>query len=257
MNRENEKITTGGTLVCTIGGKGGCGKTTFIAHLIALLLLLSIKLRIYDFEEGDSQSGLKRYFPEAEKLPLHLKQNQERHSYLNRLINDFETSPGGLSIVDLPANSGDVFLQWAKGVPWKTLQAHGIRVVMIANATDDSDTLRLALRWIRELQEKVTFVAVENQGLGSTFAAWRKSKQGVEFDATCKPVRVSFPKIPADWFAILENAGKTIFSPQEQLAKLLQLHWMEQGQLELLQNDVRIGMDPVIKLLIESYGDQH
>jgi hypothetical protein len=249
MNNEQTeaiKANRNGLILSPIAGKGGCGKTTFLAYLIAQLPP-SIKPRVYDFEEGGT-TGLSRYCPESKKLKLH-KDSDVQRSDLDRLIDDFDDDPDGLAIVDLPANSGFEFLRWITAVPWLEIAERGIEIMMFASATDDSDSLRLSLPWVEALQTKVKYILVENQCLGSTFQQWKFSKQGISFTEIYKPTIVRFPKIPAEWAIVLENQGKTIFDPLHGVPGFPKLGTMDRSRVDRLRAAVRSELRPVLSLL--------
>jgi len=236
------------TILLTIGGKGGDGKTLVTAHVAEKLERESVGVRAYDFEAGDG-TGLSRFYAKAKKSKL------GEQADLDELIDAIADSPSEqVTVVDFPANSGDAFLKWVSEIDWADLRDVGIRFVVVLVLSDDGDSFALAERWIQTLGDHVEYVTVFNEGRGKDFGAYRRSIVGMDFAHQYKPLEIRFPEIPQNLMLHIRNEGSTLFRALDEQTKQLTVTGLEnkfmvKTRVVRLRKEIDNALQPLVNLI--------
>lgn len=250
----NEKTSNGKIenlekwIVFPIGAKGGAGKTLILAHLIALLIRLGLSLRVFDFEPV-AGTGLSRMIKDATKCSL--GKIRDLDGLVNGIVGNARAPR--VTLVDLPSNSGDAFLKWAKVLDFSILERHSLRVVLLLVISDDEDSFACAQRWISAFGHGARFVLVYNLGRGEEFTAFTRSPKAIDFLADYRPLEIKFPAIPEYLITPLRNEGLTLFDAIEDnseniKAKGLEKELMNYFRIKQFQGEIEEAMKPVVEL---------
>lgn len=187
-----------GTLVITVGSKGGSGKTTSITHLHGVLEELAIPHRVCDLDD-ENQSLTRLLGDRAELL------NASNLMAMDGLFNGLMDKQERLVLADVKGGQKGEVLEWLKCIPYDEAKAAGVRVVTLLAMTSDTDSICTSLEWANELAGGATPVIVLNHALGSNFMFLMNSAEGITFLKRYSPLILNVDRIPSEIVSMLNN----------------------------------------------------
>lgn len=179
----NNRTDISKRVIFTMGGKGGVGKTSFILALSEWFANHRIQVKLLDLDtENKARGSLKHYFDSAvAKVNIHTAAGLD--AFVDYLSDD---SP--IILADMGASSGQVTHEWFDSM-FEDVAATGIEFTAIGIVTPDPASVESVLSWAARLQDRVSYVVVENAITHQPdFSYWRDSKQADQFRSAFHPV---------------------------------------------------------------------
>lgn len=188
------------TLLFTIGAKGGTGKTI---TALGLADWLAVNRRPFtpldcDHENQGKISAFANAFPEGSVGRPDLRSEDA----CDRLLLTASEAETGLTLADLPANSGADFLEWYKAVCTpENLAELNLRVIVIGVITPESATFGAIADWAKVMQGTVSYIIALNhrhpargeRSLAELMPDYFASETGRRFRAAFNPVELEIP----------------------------------------------------------------
>lgn len=173
-------------IIFTMGGKGGVGKTSFVLALAEWFEDHQIPVKLLDLDaENKARGSLKHYFDgTVTKVNIHTAAGLD--AFVDHLS---EGAP--IILADMGASSGQVTHDWFDSM-FEDVAATGVAFTAIGIVTPDPASVESILSWAARLQDRVSYVVVENATTHqSDFSYWRDSKQANQFRSVFDPVVLS------------------------------------------------------------------
>jgi MinD-like ATPase involved in chromosome partitioning or flagellar assembly len=194
-NGDGNKAKT--RIIFSMGGKGGVGKTSVMASLVEWFDDNGIPVRLLDLDtENKSRGSLSHFHPgRAPKADIHTPAGLD--AFIDAVS---EGSP--VVVADMGAGAGQVTSEWFDDMHPSASEA-GIAFTAVGVVTDDPASVESVLGWAARLQNRATYLVVENALAGhSEFAYWKGSAEARQFREAFRPavIRMGF-RLPE-----LENA---------------------------------------------------
>lgn len=199
------------TLIFTLGGKGGVGKTLALLTLADWLVSKDIPFAALDCdtENAGKASALSSSLPEAARPNL-------------RSIDDCDklltvAAENTLTLADLPANASGDFMTWFDSVALpETLEALDLRIIGLGAITPEPGSFASVAEWAQKLQKRVSYVVVLNhrslarvaRDREAAFPEYFQSQTGERFQKTFRPVEVEMHGLFDKSMSFLLRAGK-------------------------------------------------
>jgi hypothetical protein len=172
-------------VIFTMGGKGGVGKTSFVLALVEWYENHQIPVKLLDLDtENKARGSLKHYFDgTVTKVNIHTAAG------LDAFIDLAEGAP--IILADMGASSGQVTHDWFDSM-FEDVMATGVSFTAIGIVTPDPASVESILSWAARLQDRVSYVVVENATANQAdFSYWRDSRQADQFRSVFHPVVLS------------------------------------------------------------------
>jgi len=169
-------------VIFTMGGKGGVGKTSFVLALAEWFENHQIPVQLLDLDtENKSRGSLKHYFDgTVTKVNIHTAAGLD--AFIDHLSAD---SP--IILADMGASSGQVTHEWFDSM-FEDVTATGVEFTAIGIVTPDPASVESVLSWAARLQDRVSYVIVENATTHQPdFSYWRDSHQADQFRSAFRP----------------------------------------------------------------------
>ncbi len=147
------------TLIITLGGKGGVGKTLALTTLADYLTSTGRAFVALDCdcENSGKASAFSSVVPEAGRP------NLRNIADCDRLLTTASEAESGLTLADFPANASGDFIDWFEQIADpETLSALDIRIVGIGVISPEAATFASVAEWAAKLQNRVSYVVVKN-----------------------------------------------------------------------------------------------
>lgn len=188
-----------------MGGKGGVGKTGFMAALAEWFDSNRIPVQLLDLDTENKARGSLAHFygNRAPKLNIHTPAGLD--GFVDRLMDD-----APVILADMGSGSGQVTCEWFERMYPDVAEA-GIFFTAVGIVTPDPASVESVLAWAANLQNRVTYLVVENSiTQHAEFTYWRESRQAQEFRGVFRPavVRMDF-RLP-DLENAMRNHGVTL-----------------------------------------------
>ncbi|MGA8437826.1 MAG: hypothetical protein WB762_14870 [Candidatus Sulfotelmatobacter sp.] len=173
-------------VIFTMGGKGGVGKTTFVLALVEWFETHHIPVKLLDLDtENKTRGSLKHYFDgTVTKVNIHTAAG------LDAVI-DHQAEGAPIILADMGASSGQVTHDWFDNM-FEDVSATGVAFTAIGIVTPDPASVESILSWAARLQDRVSYVVVENATTHQAdFSYWRDSEQAQQFRNVFEPTILS------------------------------------------------------------------
>lgn len=201
------------TLIITLGGKGGVGKTLTLTTLADYLTTVG---RPYAALDCDSEN-----FGKASAFSSFLKDartpNIRSISDCDRLLTDAAECDSGITLADLPANASGDFMSWFNSVVDRpTLEALNLRIFGIGAITPEPATFASVAEWAAKLQNRVDYIVALNHRTQQRvekpkeemFREYFGSDTGAKFRKRFDPAEVTIPSLYDGSMTILLRSGQ-------------------------------------------------
>ena len=169
-------------VILTMGGKGGVGKTSFMLVLAEWFESHNTPFTLLDLDaENKARGSLKHYFKNtAHKINIHTPAGLD--AFIDYLE---EGSP--VILADMGAGSGEVTHEWFDTMH-DDVAATGVSFTAVGIVTPDPASVESVLSWASRLQDRVSYLIVENANMPQAdFAYWRDSEQAQQFREVFTP----------------------------------------------------------------------
>jgi hypothetical protein len=170
-------------VIFTMGGKGGVGKTSFVLALAEWYQNHQIPIKLLDLDtENKARGSLKHYYDGAvTKVNIHTAAGLD--AFVDHLSDE---TP--IILADMGASSGQVTHEWFDSM-FEDVAATGLEFTAIGIVTPDPASVESVLSWAGRLQDRVSYVMVENATTHQPdFSYWRDSKQADQFRSAFQPI---------------------------------------------------------------------
>jgi hypothetical protein len=188
MSKEKSKAKK--LVVFSIGGKGGVGKSWFIALLIDWYIRLKIKFHALDLD--NENNTLSRFYSDAEFIEV----SSERD--LDGMIEKIVESDTALTVLDMRAASTDRIEPWLRKVDFESLlHDHGIRFTAIGVVDSSTDSVANIGFWAKDVlgaNKDIRFVIAQNKVRGEELA-YATSADAKRYRETLDVVEIEIPKL--------------------------------------------------------------
>lgn len=148
------------TLIFTVGGKGGIGKSLALLTLADAMSQEGVSFSVVDCdgENAGKPGALHRFLPKATRYDIRSVAD------LDALIEAAAGATAETTLVDLPANAGGDFLAWAADAFHPTtLNELALRVVALGVVTREPASLASLVAWAQVLESSVSYAVALNR----------------------------------------------------------------------------------------------
>jgi MinD-like ATPase involved in chromosome partitioning or flagellar assembly len=186
-------------VILSMGGKGGVGKTSVMVNLAEWFTANQIPATLLDLDtENKARGSLTHIF--AGQVP---KMNIHTPAGLDAFI-DYLADGSPVILADMGAGSGQVTHDWFERMHASVSEA-GIIFTTIGVVTSDPASVESVLAWAERLQNRVTYLVVENHITDqANFTYWHESAQALRFREAFEPAVIRMDYRLAE----LENAAR-------------------------------------------------
>ena len=169
-------------IILSMGGKGGVGKTSIMAGLAEWFDENQIPVKLLDLDiENKARGSLTHFF--GGRVP---KININTPAGLDAFIDHLSD---GIPVIlaDMGAGAGQITYEWFDRM-YPDVAEYGIAFTAIGVVTADPASVESVLSWAARLQNRVTYLVVENSIAEYTdFTYWNESEQAQQFKQVFDP----------------------------------------------------------------------
>ena len=186
-------------VILSMGGKGGVGKTSVMVSLVEWFDGNGIPAQLLDLDtENKARGSLSHFYGDrAPKVNIHTPAG------LDAFV-DYISEGAPVVIADMGAGAGQITADWFDKMYTSVAEA-GIVFTAIGVITDDPASVESILGWAARLQNRVSYLIVENSlSTHTDFTYWNNSREARQFREVFQPavIRMDF-RLPE-----LENAAR-------------------------------------------------
>ncbi len=168
-----------------MGGKGGVGKTSIMTGLAEWFDENQIPVKLLDLDiENKARGSLTHFF--GGRVP---KININTPAGLDAFIDHLSD---GIPVIlaDMGAGAGQITYEWFDRM-YPDVAEYGIAFTAIGVVTADPASVESVLSWAARLQNRVTYLVVENSIAEYTdFTYWNESEQAQQFKQVFDPAMI-------------------------------------------------------------------
>ena len=191
--------------ILSMGGKGGVGKTAVIAGLADWFDTNQIPIQLLDLDTENKARGSLAHFY-GSRVP---KLNIHTPAGLDGFI-DYLADGAPVILADMGSGAGQVTHDWFDRMYPDVAEA-GMVFTAIGVVTDDPASVESVLAWAARLQNRVTYLIVENSlKQHADFTYWRESVQAREFRKVFNPAQICMDFRLPDLENATRNHGATL-----------------------------------------------
>jgi MinD-like ATPase involved in chromosome partitioning or flagellar assembly len=196
---EEASISFNKRVILSMGGKGGVGKTSLMIGIAEWFDANQIPVKLLDLDtENKARGSLSHFF--SGRVP---KINIHTPAGLDAFI-DHLSDGTPVILADMGAGAGQVTYEWFDRMYLDVAEA-GIAFTAVGVVTADPASVESVLAWAAQLQNRVTYLIVENRIVQhSDFTYWNESEQARHFREVFHPAVICMDyRLPE-----LENAAR-------------------------------------------------
>ena len=149
------------TLIMTMGGRGGVGKTIALVSIADYLKSKGHKIATVDCdtENADKVSAFAHWF-DGKTERLNLRNPKD----CDRLLVDASSAPCDYVLTDLPANAGgDLAEWWQDAVTSETLEELELSILAVGVITQQEGSAHSVMEWVDALGQHVGYLVALNR----------------------------------------------------------------------------------------------
>lgn len=188
-------------VILSMGGKGGVGKTSVMTGLAEWFEDKQIPATLLDLDTENKACGSLTHFfgGRVPKINIHTPAGLD--AFVDHLGENAQAI-----LADMGAGSGQVTYDWFDKM-YPDVAETGVAFTAIGVVTGDPASVESILAWAEALEDRVTYVIVENNLTEYTdFTYWRDGEQAQEFRKRFQPAVIRMDCRLAD----LENAARKL-----------------------------------------------
>jgi MinD-like ATPase involved in chromosome partitioning or flagellar assembly len=143
-------------VILSMGGKGGVGKTSVMVSLVEWFDTNGIPAQLLDLDtENKARGSLSHFYSaRAPKINIHTPAG------LDAFV-DYISEGAPVIIADMGAGAGQVTADWFDSM-YPSVAEAGITFTAIGVITDDPASVESILGWAAKLQNRVSYLIIEN-----------------------------------------------------------------------------------------------
>ena len=186
-------------VILSMGGKGGVGKTSVISGLAEWFAENEIPVSLLDLDSENKSRGSLAHFYGAKAPKVNIHTPAGLDAFVDHLA---DGTP--VILADMGAGAGQVTYDWFERM-YPDVREAGIGFTVIGVVTDDPASVESVLTWASRLQDRVSYLVVENSITEQAdFTYWRESEQSRQFQKVFEPAVIHMDYRLPD----LENASR-------------------------------------------------
>lgn len=191
-------------IVFTMGGKGGTGKTTFMASLCEYYEKHGVPFELLDLDtENKRQGSLSHFFPRARKMDPAGETGLD--FYLDILGSDID-----VLLADMGAGQGAVTYRWFDTIHEHIRElAHPLFFTAVGVVTYDPASMESVLTWANHLNRRVDYLIVKNTVRDHAGFPVLESDSVKEFVRNFNPTVIGMPLRIAEYEQLARTHGLT------------------------------------------------
>jgi MinD-like ATPase involved in chromosome partitioning or flagellar assembly len=192
-------------VIFTEGGKGGVGKTMFMAGLAEWFEARQIPYSLLDLDtENKVRGSLTQYFRDkTRKVNIHTGEG------LNAVVQALDQDTP-IVLADMGAGSGQVAHQWFHSA-YDRVRASGVAFTAIGVLTPDPASVESVLSWAAALQRRAEYLIVKNAlTYPADFSYWERSAQAERFRQFFTPLEIEMEYRVPQFENLVRHFGATI-----------------------------------------------
>jgi MinD-like ATPase involved in chromosome partitioning or flagellar assembly len=186
-------------VILSMGGKGGVGKTSLMTSLAEWFDDNQIPVKMLDLDiENKARGSLTHFFDgRVPKINIHTPAGLD--AFVDHLSDGVP-----VILADMGAGAGQITYEWFDRM-YPDVAESGIAFTAIGVVTADPASVESVLAWAARLQNRVTYLIVENSiAEYSDFTYWNESEQAQQFKRAFQPAVIHMDYRLPD----LENAAR-------------------------------------------------
>jgi MinD-like ATPase involved in chromosome partitioning or flagellar assembly len=186
-------------VILSMGGKGGVGKTCIMTSLAEWFNENQIPVKLLDLDSENKARGSLTHFFGGRVPKININTPAGLDAFIDHLSDGIP-----LILADMGAGAGQITYEWFDRM-YPDVAERGIAFTAIGVVTADPASVESVLSWAVHLQNRVTYLIVENcMAQYSDFAYWNESEQARHFKEVFQPavIRMDY-RLPE-----LENAAR-------------------------------------------------
>jgi len=157
-------------VVLSFGGKGGTGKSTFMVSVAEWFDRQEIPYTLLDLDTENKNRGSLSHFFNGSAPKINIR----TQAGLDAFVDYLDRGPAVI-LADMGAGSGQVTYDWFDTMH-DCVRDLGIGFTGVGVVTDDPASVESLLTWASHLQERVSYLVVQNaQTEVSAFTYWRRA----------------------------------------------------------------------------------
>jgi hypothetical protein len=192
-------------VILSMGGKGGVGKTNVMTALAEWYVDNRIPVTLLDLDtENKARGSLTHFFGGAvPKINVHTPEG------LDAFLDYLDGGPPIL-LADMGSGAGRVTSVWFDDM-YGPVAKRGVVFTAIGLVTSDPASVESVLTWADRLQERVSYVIVENEtDANGSFTYWRDSAQARAFRQAFEPAVIHMAYRLPHLETAMRNHGVTL-----------------------------------------------
>jgi MinD-like ATPase involved in chromosome partitioning or flagellar assembly len=186
-------------VILSMGGKGGVGKTSIMAGLAEWFDFNQIPVQLLDLDTENKARGSLAHFYDGRVPKINIHTPAGLDAFVDHLSDGVP-----VILADMGAGAGQITYEWFDRM-YPDVAESGIAFTAIGIVTADPASVESVLAWAAHLQNKVTYLIVENSITErSDFVYWHESEQARQFREVFQPAVIQMDyRLPE-----LENAAR-------------------------------------------------
>jgi hypothetical protein len=192
-------------VIFTMGGKGGTGKTTFMAGLVEWFQDQGLRFDLVDLDsENKLQGSLRHFFPAARKVDVARERSLD--VFLDILSSDVD-----VLLADMGAGQGQITYQWFDTIYEDAIEA-GLQVdyTAVGVVTHDPASVESLLSWANRLQKRVDYLVVKNNLRSDLGFSALESEAAKRFFEVFQPAVIDLETRAGELEILLRQHGLTL-----------------------------------------------
>jgi len=169
-------------IILSMGGKGGVGKTCIMTSLAEWFDENQIPVKLLDLDSENKARGSLTHFFGGRVPKININTPAGLDAFIDHLSDGIP-----LILADMGAGAGQITYEWFDRM-YPDVAECGIEFTAIGVVTADPASVESVLSWAVHLQNRVTYLIVENcMAQYSDFAYWNESEQARHFKEVFQP----------------------------------------------------------------------
>jgi len=186
-------------VILSMGGKGGVGKTSVMVSLVEWFDINGFPAQLLDLDTENKARGSLSHFYGVRAPKININSPAGLDAFV-----DYISEGAPVVIADMGAGAGQITTDWFDSM-YPSVAEAGIIFTAIGVITDDPASVESVLGWAARLQNRVSYLIVENSlSTHTDFTYWNNSRESRQFCDAFHPAVIQMDfRLPE-----LENAAR-------------------------------------------------